>query len=84
MPPHRHFVVRCNEFRFKVALLWQAQICGIACESVGDQLEYLQLSGNDSKLIYFACITYFDDTGFYFIALLGFKLFCLKLPSFTP
>jgi len=44
-------------------------------------MEHGQLSGNNSKVIYFTCITCLDDTGLYFIALhgFGFKLFCLKL-----
>jgi len=28
--------------------------------------------------IYFVCITWLDDTGFYFVAVLGFKLICLN------
>ena len=35
------------------------------------------------KLTYFVYTTCLDDTDFYFMTLLGFKLFCLKL-YFTP
>ena len=48
-----------------------------------DQLAHCQLSGNNSKRIYFACISCLRDTGLYLTALTGFKLFYLKL-YFTP
>ena len=64
-------------------LQWQTQLFGVAYHSVCDQLEHWWHSGNNSELICFACITCLDGMGFYFIALLCFKLFCLKLYFYT-
>ena len=48
-----------------------------------DHLQLRQLSGKNSKLIYFACTARLGDTGFCFIALVGFPLFYLKLYLYT-